>query len=165
MITARRALAAGLVVLGALGLSACTTGQTEPEESLDGTTQAEVSASGSAPIVFAFVCSTDADADAGDATETFTTYAAAWEAERADCTARPITGSGMSAQQQAAVRATDDHVDLRELAATCAERGVAPWDAAVTTDEQAHLAAGLLEYCPGHPEHDHLRRALATYRG
>lgn len=163
MITARRALAAGLVVLGALGLSACTTGQTEPEESLDGTTQAEVSASGSAPIVFAFVCSTDADA--GDATETFTTYAAAWEAERADCTARPITGSGMSAQQQAAVRATDDHVDLRELAATCAERGVAPWDAAVTTDEQAHLAAGLLEYCPGHPEHDHLRRALATYRG
>lgn len=161
MITARRALAAGLVVLGALGLSACTTGQTEPEESLDGTTQAEVSASGSAPIVFAFVCSTDA----GEATETFTTYAAAWEAERADCTARPITGSGLSAQQQAAVRATDDHVDLRELAATCAERGVAPWDAAVTTDEQAHLAAGLLEYCPGHPEHDHLRRALATYRG
>ncbi|OEI69994.1 hypothetical protein [Curtobacterium sp. ER1/6] len=161
MITARRALAAGLVVLGALGLSACTTGQTEPEESLDGTTQAEVSASGSAPIVFAFVCSTDA----GEATETFTTYAAAWEAERADCTAKPITGSGMSAQQQAAVRATDDHVDLRELAATCAERGVAPWDTAVTTDEQAHLAAGLLEYCPGHPEHDHLRRALATYRG
>lgn len=161
MITARRAFAAGLVVLGALGLSACTTGQTEPEESLDGTTQAEVSASGSAPIVFAFVCSTDA----GEATETFTTYAAAWEAERADCTAKPITGSSMSAQQQAAVRATDDHVDLRELAATCAERGVAPWDAAVTTDKQAHLAAGLLEYCPGHPEHDHLRRALATYRG
>ncbi|MDM7884997.1 MULTISPECIES: hypothetical protein [Curtobacterium] len=161
MITARRALAAGLVVLGALGLSACTTGQTEPEESLDGTTQAEVSASGSAPIVFAFVCSTDA----GEVTETFTTYAAAWEAERADCTAKPITGSSMSAQQQAAVRATDDHVDLRELAATCAERGVAPWDTAVTTDEQAHLAAGLLEYCPGHPEHDHLRRALATYRG
>jgi hypothetical protein len=161
VITARRALAAGLVVLGALGLSACTTGQTEPEESLDGTTQAEVSASGSAPIVFAFVCSTDA----GEVTETFTTYAAAWEAERADCTAKPITGSSMSAQQQAAVRATDDHVDLRELAATCAERGVAPWDTAVTTDEQAHLAAGLLEYCPGHPEHDHLRRALATYRG
>lgn len=161
MITARRAFAAGLVVLGALGLSACTTGQTEPEESLDGTTQAEVSASGSAPIVFAFVCSTDA----GEATETFTTYAAAWEVERADCTAKPITGSSMSAQQQAAVRATDDHVDLRELAATCAERGVAPWDAAVTSDEQAHLSAGLLEYCPGHPEHDHLRRALATYRG
>lgn len=161
MITVRRALAAGFVVLGALGLAACTAGQSGAEDSVDTRSRSEVSASGSAPIVFAFVCRTDD----GDATETFTTYSAAWEARRTDCTAKPITGSEMSAQQQAAVRATGDRVQLARLAATCAERGVAPWDATIGTDEQAALAAGLLTYCPGHPERDRLQEALTAYRG
>ncbi|MDM7891600.1 hypothetical protein [Curtobacterium caseinilyticum] len=161
MITVRRALATALVVLGALGLSACTPGPSEPEESLDTATEAEVSASGSAPIVFAFVCR---GADGGTA-ETYTTYAAVWEAQRVDCRAERITGSEMSAQQRAAVRAADGRASLEELAATCAERGAAPWRTAVTTAAQADLAAGLVAYCPGHPDLDRLRDALATYRG
>ncbi|MGW8433431.1 hypothetical protein ACWGJ9_20285 [Curtobacterium citreum] len=162
MTTLRRALATTVVVTAALGLAGCTAGvEPELDGSVDATSGAEVAASGSAPIVFAFVCRTGQ----GDTTETYTTYAAAWEADRTDCTAKPITGTEMSAQQQAAVRAADDTVDLRDLAATCAERGVAPWTAAVETDDQARVAAGLLEYCPGHPERDRLQEALLAHRG
>ena len=172
----RRALATALVVLGSVGLTACTTGQPEPEDSLDTGARSEVSASGSAPIVFAFVCGAAADDGAagttaspditnGDgAAETYTTYAAVWEADQTDCRAERITGAAMSAQQRAAVRATDGHATLEELAATCAERGVSPWRSAVTTPEQAYLAAGLVEYCPGHPDRDRLQEALAAYR-
>jgi len=160
-VTPLRSALVTTVVVGALALAGCTAGQDPADDDARDTASAsEVAASGSAPIVFAFVCRTAE----GDATETFTTYAAAWEADRTDCTAKPITGSEMSAQQQAAVRATGGRVALRDLAATCAERGVAPWDAPVVTDGQASLAAGLLEYCPGHPEHDHLRQALAAHR-
>ncbi|KTR53276.1 hypothetical protein [Curtobacterium oceanosedimentum] len=175
MITVRRALAAVVVVLGAAGLTACTTGQPEPEDSLDTAARSEVSATGSAPIVFAFVCSGAADGstDSGDepsddpdgTAETYTTYAAVWEAERADCRAERITGTEMSAQQRAAVRATDGAATLEELAATCAERGASPWRDGVSTPEQADLAAGLVAYCPGHPDRDRLQEALTAYRG
>ncbi|KTR39060.1 hypothetical protein NS263_11640 [Curtobacterium oceanosedimentum] len=175
MITVRRALAAVVVVLGAAGLTACTTGQPEPEDSLDTAARSEVSATGSAPIVFAFVCSGAADGstDSGDepsddpdgTAETYTTYAAVWEAERADCRAERITGTEMSAQQRAAVRATDGAATLEELAATCAERGASPWRDGVSTPEQADLAAGLVAYCPGHPDRDRLQDALTAYRG
>ena len=172
----RRALAAVVVVLGTVGLAACTTGQPEPEDSLDTATRSEVSATGSAPIVFAFVCSGAADgssdpegggpSDDPDGTAaTYTTYAAVWEAERTDCRAERITGTEMSAQQRAAVRATDGTATLEELAATCAERGTEPWRDPVSTPERAELAAGLVAYCPGHPDRDHLRDALEAYRG
>jgi hypothetical protein len=175
VITVRRTLAAVVVVLGAVGLTACTTGQPEPEDSLDSAARSEVSATGSAPIVFAFVCSGSADGDGsggdtasgdGDGTaETYTTYAAVWEAERTDCRAERITGTEMSAQQRAAVRATDGTATLEELAATCAERGASPWRDGVATPDQADLAAGLVAYCPGHPDRDRLQQALAAYRG
>ncbi len=175
MITVRRALAAVVVVLGAAGLTACTTGQPEPEDSFDTAARSEVSATGSAPIVFAFVCSGAADGstDSGDepsddpdgTAETYTTYAAVWEAERTDCRAERITGTEMSAQQRAAVRATDGAATLEELAATCAERGASPWRDGVSTPEQADLAAGLVAYCPGHPDRDRLQDALSVYRG
>lgn len=181
----RRPLVAGFVVLGALGLAACTPGQPEPEDALDTGGRSEVAASGSAPIVFAFVCDDDggsadigsddtgsdgarADGDSdgdGDGTATYSTYAAVWEAGRTDCRAERVTGSEMSAQQRAAVRATGGRVSLEDLAATCAERGAAPWRSAVETDEQADLAAGLVEYCPGHPDRARLQEALTAYRG
>ncbi|MCL9665546.1 hypothetical protein L2091_09950 [Curtobacterium albidum] len=176
MITVRRTLAAVVVVLGAAGLTACTTGQPEPEDSLDTAARSEVSATGSAPIVFAFVCSdasagssgsgSDATGDDADGTaERYTTYAAVWEAEHTDCRAERITGTEMSAQQRAAVRATDGAATLEELAATCAERGASPWRDGVTTPDQADLAAGLVAYCPGHPDRDRLQEALTAYRG
>lgn len=168
----RRTLAAVFVVLGAVALTACTTGQPEPEDSLDSAARSEVSATGSAPIVFAFVCSGAADGssdtagdDADGTAETYTTYAAVWEAERTDCRAERITGTAMSAQQRAAVRATDGAATLEELAATCAERGASPWRDGVATPDQADLAAGLVAYCPGHPDRDRLQESLAAYRG
>ena len=169
----RRTLAAVVVVLASVGLTACTTGQPEPEDSLDSAARSEVSATGSAPIVFAFVCSGSADGGgsggdtaSGDGTaETYTTYAAVWEAERTDCRAERITGTEMSAQQRAAVRATDGTATLEELAATCAERGASPWRDGVVTPDQADLAAGLVAYCPGHPDRDRLQEALTAYRG
>ncbi|MFJ5145498.1 hypothetical protein [Curtobacterium sp. NPDC088465] len=176
MITVRRTLAAAFVVLGAVALTACTAGQPEPEDSLDSAARSEVSATGSAPIVFAFVCSGAADDSSGagsdttgddaDGTgETYTTYAAVWEAERTDCRAERITGTEMSAQQRAAVRAADGTATLEELAATCAERGASPWRDGVSTPEQAELAAGLVAYCPGHPDRDRLQESLTAYRG
>ncbi len=168
----RRTLAAAFVVLGAVALTACTAGQPEPEDSLDSAARSEVSATGSAPIVFAFVCSGAADGssdttgvDADGTGETYTTYAAVWEAERTDCRAERITGTEMSAQQRAAVRAADGTATLEELAATCAERGASPWRDGVSTPDQAELAAGLVAYCPGHPDRDRLQESLTAYRG
>ncbi|MGN7191446.1 MULTISPECIES: hypothetical protein [unclassified Curtobacterium] len=162
MLSSRRALVTMLVVVGALGLAGCTpSGEPEAADSADTGSRTGVAASGSAPIVFAFVCGTGD----GDATETYSTYAAAWEAERTDCSAKPVTGTEPSAQQEAAVSAADEGATLQELAATCAERGVAPWTAPVSSPAEAGLAAGLLEYCPGHPERDRLQDALRAYRG
>ncbi|PZF59530.1 hypothetical protein DEJ23_00305 [Curtobacterium sp. MCSS17_008] len=167
MTIVRRTLAAALVVVGALGFVGCTAGaDPERDDPVDQDSTSEVTSSGSAPIVFAFVCD-DGGVDSGgeDASETYTTYAAVWEADHTDCRAERITGTEMSAQQRAAVRATDGRASLEELAATCAERGVAPWRSSVETTAQADLAAGLLEYCPGHPDHHRLRDALAAHRG
>ncbi len=162
MIPVRRALATGLVVAVALVLGGCTAGgSAEPEDSLGTADRSGVAASGSAPIVFAFVCRTGD----GDRTETYTTYAAVWEDDRTDCRANPITGTRMSEQQQAAVDATGGAATLEELAATCAERGVAPWRAPVETATEADVAAGLVEYCPGHPDHARLQEALTAHRG
>jgi hypothetical protein len=161
VITVRRALAVGVVVAAAIGLVGCTTGaESEPEDSLDTGATSGVSASGTSPIVFAFVC---ADGSS-ERTETYTTYSAVWEDDRTDCTAERITGTEMSSQQRAAVQATDGGATLEELASGCAVRGSGPWVEAVTSSARAHVAAGLLEYCPGHPETDHLRDALAAWR-
>ena len=97
----RRALAVGVVVAAAIGLVGCTTGaESEPEDSLDTGATSGVSASGTSPIVFAFVC---ADGSS-ERTETYTTYSAVWEDDRTDCTAERITGTEMSSQQRAAVQ-------------------------------------------------------------
>lgn len=158
---ARRALATVFVVAGVTGLVGCTTHvEAETDDASGSTAAAEVTTTGSAPITFAFVCR---DGDA--APTTYTTYAAVWKADRTDCRADRITGTEMSAQQRDAVRATEGRASLGELAATCAERGVGPWRSAVETDAQADLAAGLVEYCPGHPDRDRLHEALAAYRG
>lgn len=158
----RRALAAGLVVAAAIGLAGCTTdAESEPEDSIDSSATAGVAATGSAPIVFAFVCAVGSS----DRDETYTTYSAVWGDDRTDCTAQRITGSEMSSQQRAAVRAAADAATLEQLAAGCAVRGTGPWVRAVGSADEARVAAGLLEYCPGHPEIDHLRDALAAWRG
>lgn len=158
----RRALAAGVLVAAGIGLAGCTsTAESEPEESVDSGATSGVPASGTAPIVFAFVCAVGST----DRTETYTTYSAVWEDGRTDCEADRITGTEMSSQQRAAVDAADGVATLEELAATCAVRGVGPWVRTVRTAAEAHLAAGLVEYCPGHPETDHLRDAVAAWRG
>jgi hypothetical protein len=107
---------------------------------------------------------TTGDGDGSDRAS-YTTYSAVWEAERADCTAKRLTGSVPSSQQQAAVEAARGDATLVELASACAVRGSDPWTSAVVDERGAHVAAGLLRYCPGHPETDHLRDALAAYRG
>lgn len=158
----RRALAAGLVVAGALGLTACTTvSESDPGDSLDTGATSGVTASGTSPIVFAFVCATGTS----EGSETYSTYSAVWDDERTDCTADRITGTEMSSQQQAAVDAADGDATLEELAATCAVRGTGPWVDAVDSEVEAHRAEGLVQYCPGHPETDHLRAAIAAWRG
>ncbi len=116
---------------------------------------------GSAPIMFAFTCRTGA----GDATESYTTYSAVWEDRRTSCSAARTTGSTMSEQQADAVRAADGAATLDGLAAACAERGVGAWVEPVRTHRAALVAAGLLAYCPGHPERDRLAEALTTYEG
>ena len=157
----RRALAAGVVVAAAIGLAGCTAGaESEPEDSIDSSATAGVSASGTAPIVFAFVCAVGSS----DRTETYTTYSAVWEDERTDCRAERITGTELSSQQRAAVQAAAGDATLEELAAECAVRGTGPWTGAVGSAAEAHVAAGLLEYCPGHPETDHLQDAVAAWR-
>ncbi|MBT2503914.1 hypothetical protein [Curtobacterium sp. ISL-83] len=162
MLTLRRTLVAGLVLVAGLGLTACTSAaEPEPGGSPSGTSSGPVSASGTAPIVFAFVCRVGIS----DRTQTYTTYSAVWGDDRTDCAAERITGTEASAQQAAAVRASHGAATLEELASACAVRGVAPWTRPVATAHQAAVADGVLAYCPGHPEQDRLRDAVAAYRG
>ncbi|WIE66397.1 hypothetical protein DEI99_007630 [Curtobacterium sp. MCLR17_036] len=159
MLRSRPPRAALLGVLLVTVLAACS-GQGADADPTEGPTGSEsVVSDGASPVVFAFECD-----DGGDR-ERYTTYSAVWEAERSSCTAHRLTGSVPSEQQQAAVRAADGAATLVELAATCADTGTAPWTTAVTTRRGAQVAAALLRYCPGHPETDHLRDALSTYRG
>ncbi|MBA8990111.1 hypothetical protein FHW23_001357 [Curtobacterium pusillum] len=161
MITVRRAIAASVLVAAGIGLTGCTTGaESEPEDSLDPSATSGVSASGTSPIVFAFVCSVGSS----DRTETYTTYSAVWADRRTDCTAERITGTEMSSQQRAAVDAADGDATLEELAAGCAVQGSGRWAGTIGSAAEAHVAAGLLEYCPGHPETAHLRDAIAAWR-
>ena len=163
MASVRRTLAtAAVVAAAALALAGCTTGaESEPEDSLDGATAATSDADGTSPIVFAFVCSDGSEAGR----TTYTTAAAAWQDRRTHCTAERITGSVPSTQQRSAVEAAHGAATLEELAATCAERGTGPWTDAVRSTDEASLAAGLTAYCPGHPEIDHLRDAISSWRG
>jgi len=154
----RRTLAAALVV-AATGLLAACSPAAEPEDSIDSSATSGAAASGTSPIVFAFVCRTGSS----DRTETYTTYSAVWEDERTECTAERITGTEMSAQQADAVQAAGGAATLEELAAGCAVSGTAPWTAPVTDGRGASVAAGLLAYCPGHPDVDELRAAVATH--
>ncbi|MFZ6993074.1 hypothetical protein ACO0E1_14375 [Curtobacterium sp. RRHDQ66] len=154
-------LAVAGVVVG--GIAGCTAGaESEPDDSVDSTPSSSVAASGTAPMVFAFVCQDDG---VPSRTETFTTYSAVWEAERTDCRAQRITGTEASAQQQDAVDATAGESTIEQLAATCAVSGAAPWTTPIESAAEARTAAGLAIYCPGHPEMKHLRDAIAAYRG
>ncbi|WP_022903545.1 MULTISPECIES: hypothetical protein [unclassified Curtobacterium] len=147
-----------VVATGAL-LQGCTSSDPTPEDSSAGSAGVGT-VTGSAPIMFAFTCRTGS----GAGTETYTTYSAVWEDRRAECTAFRTTGSVLSTQQAAAVRAARGAAALDELAAGCAVRGAGAWVRPVTEARAADIAAGLLAYCPGHPEHERLREALATYR-
>jgi hypothetical protein len=118
-------------------------------------------ATGTSPIVFAFTC-TVGD---GPSVETYTTSSAVWEDGRTSCTAAPITGTFPSAQQQSALDAAAGDATLEQLAAGCAVSGTGPWRAPIATVEQEHVASGLERYCPGHPDIDRLRAALAAHRG
>lgn len=137
------------------------TGESEPDDGLDSATSTDVTPSGSAPIVFAFVC---AVGDSGR-TETYTTYSAVWEDAGTGCRAKRITGTAMSEQQSAAVAATDGTATLEELATVCTRTAGAPWTTDIADEQAALLADGLALYCPGHPAMDHLRDALAVWRG
>jgi hypothetical protein len=156
----RPVLTVALVVTASVLLSACTSAEADPEEP-SSTRGAGAAVTGTAPVMFAFTCRTGK----GDATETYTTYSAVWEDRRASCTATRTTGSAMSDQQADAVRVADGTATLEELAAWCAARGAGPWVERVRTEQAAKRAAGLLAYCPGHPERDRLREALTSYRG
>lgn len=139
----------------------CTSGAgSEPDGAADSTPASDIAASGTSPIVFAFVC----DVDGSDRSETYTTYSAVWRDERTACRAKRITGTEPSAQQQAALDAAAGSATLEELASACAVTGVAPWTSAVRSSAAASTAAGLALYCPGHPQMDRLRDAIAAYR-
>jgi hypothetical protein len=160
----RRSTLAALTaaVLVACGVAGCTVqAESEPDDVVDSTPSSQVAASGTSPIVFAFVCRVDDS----DRTETYTTYSAVWKDGRSACRAERITGTEASAQQRAAVRATDGAASLEDLATTCAVTGSGPWTSSVASARDARVAAGLAAYCPGHPEMDHLRDAIAAYRG
>jgi hypothetical protein len=116
--------------------------------------------SGQSPVVFTFTCSVGD----GPETETYTTSAAVWEDGRTSCTAAPITGTEPSQQQQSALDAASGHATLARLAEGCAVSGTAPWTTPVRSRAEAGLAAGLDRYCPGHPDIEQLREALAAYR-
>lgn len=164
MLAVRRTTLAALsaAVLVAFGLAGCTAqADSEPDAAVDSTPSSQVQASGTSPIVFAFVCRVDDS----DRTETYTTYSAVWKDARSACRAERITGTEASAQQRAAVRAADGAASLEDLATACALTGSGPWTSAVTSARDDRVAAGLAEYCPGHPEMDHLRHAMAAYRG
>lgn len=115
---------------------------------------------GASPVIFAFTCRS-----AAGRSTTYTTYAAVWDAHRTSCTATRVTGSVPSAQQREALDATDDTIELDRLAAACAVTDTAPWTAAVDSAAAARLAAGVVAYCPGHPDRDRLAEALAAYDG
>jgi hypothetical protein len=155
----RLALVSVVVAVTAV-LAGCSSAGPDTDSSEDPTSTDSGIGSGASPVVFAFVC----DGDGVDRA-TYTTYSAVWEAERTACTARRLTGTVPSSQQQAAVDAARGEATLAELASACAVRGTEPWTSAVADDGRARLAAGVLEYCPGHPETDRLRDALAAYRG
>lgn len=164
MLAVRRSTIAALfaAVLVACGLAGCTAqAESEPDDAVDSGPSSQVEASGTSPIVFAFVCRVDDS----DRTETYTTYSAVWKDARSECRAARITGTEASAQQRAAVRATDGAASLEDLATACALTGSGPWTSSVTSAREARVAAGLAEYCPGHPEMDHLQQAMAAYRG
>ncbi|MCJ1712584.1 hypothetical protein ACLBWP_03215 [Microbacterium sp. M1A1_1b] len=159
----RRSAAAALGLAVAVVLAGCTTtAESEPDDSVDSAASAAVVPTGTAPIVFAFVCGTDGSGR----TETFTTYSAVWDDDRTvDCRARRITGTEMSDQQRDAVAATRGSATLEELATVCARTSGGPWTTAVTSEAEARVADGLVRYCPGHPAMAHLRDAIAAYRG
>lgn len=150
----------GAVVAVTAVLTGCSGAGPDTDGTEDPTSSGTGVGPGASPVVFAFVC----DGDGQDGA-TYTTYSAVWEARRSSCTAKRLTGSVPSSQQQAAVDAARGDATIVELAGVCAERGVAPWTASVTDAVAAHVAAGLLQYCPGHPEVDRLRDASAAYRG
>ncbi|PYY55188.1 hypothetical protein DEJ17_13350 [Curtobacterium sp. MCSS17_011] len=150
----------GVVVAVTVVLTGCSSVGPDSDASEDPTSSDTGLGSGASPVVFGFVCDGD-----GEDRATYTTYSAVWEAERTDCSAKRLTGSVPSSQQQAAVAAARGDASLVELASVCAVRGADPWTSAVADQRGANLAAGLLRYCPGHPETDHLRDALAAYRG
>ena len=155
----KRPAAAVACLAIAVGLGGCATEDAPaptPTEAATGDTSTPTpQGTAGSPIVFALHC--------GD--RVYTTYAAAWEARSASCTVTPLSGDEPSAQQSAAVAATNGTATLEDLAATCAEVGSAPWTDPVADAVTAHRADGLLRYCPGHPRADRLRDALAAYRG
>jgi hypothetical protein len=160
--TGRRALTAGLGVVVCAVLAGCTSGPGgEPEERSDAAVGVTAEASGTSPVVFAFVCS----GGVSDETETYTTYSAVWDDERTACTAERITGTEMSSQQRSAVAAAEGDATLEELAADCAVRGTGPWVEPVDSATAARVGESLLRYCPGHPETSRLRAAVAAWRG
>ncbi|MCS6575447.1 hypothetical protein NYS52_12995 [Curtobacterium flaccumfaciens pv. flaccumfaciens] len=150
----------GVVVAVTAVLTGCSSVGPDTDASEDPTSSDTGLGSGASPVVFAFVCGGD-----GADRASYTTYAAVWEAARADCSAKRLTGSVPSSQQQSAVTAARGDATLVELASACAVRDSAPWTSAVADERGAHVAEGLLRYCPGHPETDRLRDALAAYRG
>ena len=160
-------LALGVALTALTGCSSSETGARA--EAADGPSAAATSQSasggsgptGTSPIVFAFTCTVGN----GPSVETYTTSSAVWEDGRTSCTAAPITGTVPSAQQQSALDAARGAATLEELAAGCAVSGTGPWRSPVKSTEQADLAAGLERYCPGHPDMDRLRDALAAHRG
>ncbi|OIH96257.1 hypothetical protein [Curtobacterium sp. MCBA15_001] len=158
----RRSVSAALCLAAAAILVGCSAaGESEPDDGLETATSTDVTPSGSAPIVFAFVCAT------GDSTrtETYTTYSAVWEDASTGCRAKRITGTEMSEQQGAAVAATEGTATLEELATVCTRTEGTPWTTGIADEQAALLADGLALYCPGHPAMDHLRDALAAWRG
>ncbi|GAA1493427.1 hypothetical protein GCM10009627_17730 [Curtobacterium herbarum] len=166
-------LALGVALTALTGCSSSETGTARAEAADGPSTTATQSpsgatdpsgtsgSSGTAPIVFAFTCTVGN----GPSVETYTTSSAVWEDARTSCTAAPITGTEPSAQQRSALDAARGDATLEQLAAGCAVSGIGPWRSPVETSSQAHLAAGLERYCPGHPDIERLRDALAAYRG
>ncbi|PZE68888.1 hypothetical protein [Curtobacterium sp. MCBD17_021] len=155
-------LSVGFVVAALTGCSSTDdrAGLADAEDPISSSAADPSGPTGSSPIVFAFTCDTGDGAEQ----ETYTTAAAVWEDGRTSCTAAPITGTEPSEQQRSALDAAAGDVTLEQLAAGCAVSGTAPWTSAVTSPSQAHLASGLERYCPGHPEIERLRRALAAYQ-
>ncbi len=147
-------------------LAGCTAGAApEPDASVDRAPTSAVDETGGAPIVFAFVCEGGPGGERPDGSATYTTYAAVWADERTHCRAERVTGTTASSQQRAAVEAAAGNASLEDLAATCAVSGTAPWTTPIGSAAEAAAAAGLALYCPGHPEMEHLREAIAAYRG